>query len=282
MDQTLESTLAQELLQQLPIGIVMTDSTGQVIWRNATMQSLLTTDIPPDQSTTLMSQAILPFLDAQGTFPLAGAESEDRKWLKHISVELAGGHHAHVYQDVTEAKFFQLERDNLVEQLRAQAPIDPLTGLLTEHALLQGLQPLVSLSRRYDKPLSVALIAVDNLLSAQIEGNPLSADLVLVAISQLLKDQMRWADLIAKMDDDRFLLVLPETTRDAAIKLVEKLEPKLRQLDAPEMSPGQLSLDVRFSVTEWTRTDDAKRLIKRCRADLNSGTGAYATTHAVA
>lgn len=282
MDQTLESALAQELLQQLPIGIMMTDPTGQVIWRNATMQSLLTTDIPIDQSTALMAQAILPFLNVQGTFPLSGRETEDRKWLKHISVELSGGHHAHVYQDVTEAKFFQLERDQLVEQLRAQAPNDPLTGLLTEHALLQGLQPLVSLSRRYEKPLTIALIAVDNLDSARIEGNPLSADLVLVAISHLLKDQMRWADLIAKMDDNHFLLVLPETNREAASKLMEKLDPKLRQLEAPEMTQGHINLNVRYSVTEWTLTDDARRLIKRCRAELNSSSSAYTTNNEVA
>lgn len=268
MDQPLAQTLAQEILAKLPDGILITDSEHHVIWRNDAMQSLLCADMPaenPDQP--LFETAILPFLTAQGTFPLFDGDSEQQRWLHHSSLALDNGQRVHIYKDISETKYFQRERDHLIEQLRSYVSIDPLTGLLTESALVQGLEPLVSLSRRYDKPLSLAVLTLANLDQLHIEGRPLDSDLVRVAVSQILKDQMRWADLIAITAVGQFVLVLPETTKESAQRLADKLHSKLSPLpSSAELSLPQVDLHSSIHVTEWTRSDSAQTLLARALA----------------
>lgn len=264
MDQPVELPVAQEILAKLPIGVLVTDSHQQLCWHNDAMQALLTADLPASTGTEqLLNESILPFLSAQGTFPLINQCDEQQKWLHHSSFPLSNGHQAHLYMDVTEAKYFQQERDRLVDQLRTTASIEPLTGLLTEHALLQGLDPLVSLSRRYDKDLTLAVITIKNIDTLLLDDKPLGQDLILVAVSQLLKDQMRWADLIACTETNRFVLVLPETNKTAAEQLVNKLESKLTSLESDELSLPKLALNIHINVTEWIRTDNAQSLLQR-------------------
>lgn len=268
MDQPLAQSLAQEILAKLPDGILITNSEHQVTWRNHAMQSLLSADLPAgDPGEPLFETTILPFLSAQGTFPLFDAESERQRWLHHSSLALDDGQRVHIYKDVSETKYFQRERDHLIEQLSSYVIVDPLTGLLTESALVQGLEPLVSLSRRYDKPLSLAVLTLANLDQLHIEGRPLDSDLVRVAVSQILKDQMRWADLIAITNDGQFVLVLPETTRESAQRLADKLHNKLSPLpSSAELSLPQVDLRSQIQVTEWTRSDSAQTLIARALA----------------
>lgn len=269
MDFTIEAGIAQKLLSSLPIGVMTATPAGEVTWINEAMRSLLgieggrTADLSESVRSTVQT-----FISARGTFPVLDQQQSGQKWLKHSMIRLGETAVAHVYEDVTEAKDFQQERDQLAETVRRQSATDALTGLLTQHALMQGLQPLVSLSRRYDKPLSVVMIGLRNLEAIDKQGGkPGSAD-VLVGVSRLLKDQMRWADLIGRYAADEFLLVLPETDKAAAGKLVEKLDGALAQY-----SPASASVKVGFvyGVTEWTKGDDVNRLLKRAQDALREG-----------
>jgi GGDEF domain-containing protein len=44
----------------------------------------------------------------------------------------------------------------------------------------------------------------------------------MAAASTLLKDSIRWADNVGRSGDGEFLLILPETTAVAALKLAQK------------------------------------------------------------
>ncbi len=45
-----------------------------------------------------------------------------------------------------------------------------------------------------------------------------------------MKDQTRWADLVGCNDGHDFLLILQDTTRESALRLVEKLSVHLERL----------------------------------------------------
>lgn len=267
---TIEPSTAQELLSSLPIGIVTATPAGEVTWINDAMKALLGIEAGKPVELGEATRATLQtFLGARGTFPVLEGQQNGQKWLKHTMLRLggAGGLVAHIYEDVTEAKDFQQERDQLAETVRRQSTTDALTGLLTQHAIMQGLQPLVSLSRRYDKPLSVVMIRLQHLEALDRQGGkPSSAD-ALVGISRLLKDQMRWADLIGRYSSDQFLLVLPETDKQAAGKLVEKLDGALSQYAAS--AAGRVGF--LYGVTEWIKGDDVNRLLKRAQDEIREG-----------
>ena len=136
----------------------------------------------------------------------------------------------HYYLDTTDQQNALGDRDRLHEELAQHTTRDAVTGLPNRQALLQGLEPLVSRSRRYHNPLSVIRLRIDNLADIDTEFGKGNSETALTAVSQMLKDQMRWADLIGRFDNDEFLLVLPETAADAANYLLEKLRQRLSDL----------------------------------------------------
>jgi len=84
--------------------------------------------------------------------------------------------------------------------------------------------------------------------------------------ARLLRDQVRWADLIGRRDAEELLLVLPETDAFAAVQLVHKLEDVLSRNVAN--GEARMRLAVQFGVAEWRRGDNVGFLLERARADI--------------
>jgi GGDEF domain-containing protein len=80
----------------------------------------------------------------------------------------------------------------------------------------------------------------------------------------LLRDQTRWADLLGCNDNHDFLLILQETTRESALRLVEKLTTHLERISATVSSP----VGACYGVTHCLRDDDPESLLERAEAAL--------------
>ncbi len=92
---------------------------------------------------------------------------------------------------------------------------------------------------------------------------------MLISISHLLNDQLRWADIIGRLNETDFLLVLPETHADDANKVVENMKEKLGQLNIPDVEPSDFEITAQFGVAEWRKGDDMGLLLMRARNILD-------------
>lgn len=167
---------------------------------------------------------------------------------------------ARMLHEVTDLLRLQAENRRLQDELDAQALKDRTTGLLNPRGLLVALEPQVSRSRRYGNPLSMAVL--------QVTGEHIG-ERQLVSLAQLLKDQLRWADLVGYGGDGEYILALPETRLDDALKLAGKLTDLMAARFGDELLPT-------FGVVEWGRTDSAQSLLKRARAALGRARAAEA------
>ncbi|MEJ2687589.1 MAG: diguanylate cyclase, partial [Gammaproteobacteria bacterium] len=177
------------------------------------------------------------------------------RYLKVSAVSLAGdddGHRAQVlvYRDVTAETRLRTQVEHLNQALEAETTSDPATGLLNRRGLLLALEPQVARSRRYERPLSVIV--------AELAGER-GPDPWLTGASRLLKDQLRWADLVAHTEHGRFVIALPETDSGHAETLGVKLGGLLGELCAQDGSSPQ----VRVGVSSWRRSDSATALLRR-------------------
>ena len=86
-------------------------------------------------------------------------------------------------------------------------------------------------------------------------------------ISQMLKDQLRWADQIGMIDDNTFLIILPETSYSAAKELATKLAN-----DRTALADRHADWIIKFGAAAWQRGDDPGKLLNRLKVDqqLNS------------
>jgi len=181
----------------------------------------------------------------------------DERWLAVETVAIGDADViARFYLDVTEKMRLKKERDALAVELSEQALHDErLTGLLSRYGILVTMGPMVARSRRYNGPLSIIAMSVDN---------EEDRDTVLRKLSFLLKDQTRWADLVGCNSTRDFILVLQETSRDSALQLVEKLSARLASMNEDAAEPILAS----YGIAQCEKNDDADSLLERAEAAL--------------
>jgi GGDEF domain-containing protein len=97
--------------------------------------------------------------------------------------------------------------------LLKRAGSDPDTGLLDRAGLESRLEPELSRSRRYGRPLAVAvLVPVAPPLPDQLR-----------ACASLIRVRLRAPDLVGHLGGGNFALVMPECTADNATMAVQRL-----------------------------------------------------------
>lgn len=251
---------ATQLLEHAPVGILLLEG-GAIRWFNQTLLTLL--DLKPVQLTgkdslSLGSELRGVLIDPPELFML---QRDDQRWLRCQRQPMENGA-AHFYIDVTEAQRLRLERDKLAENLQELTTRDPLTGLPNLRALMQGLEPLIARSRRYNNPLSLIHLGI-TLTGGDQTGILAQQDNACLRVGQLLKDQMRWADIIGRLDGSEFLLILPETSEEAARQLAEKLGNMVAALALTDAEGHTLHLQPYLGVAGYAKGDDSKRLLLR-------------------
>ena len=166
--------------------------------------------------------------------------------------------------DVGPLHLLMQERELLRDELREAIAIDEVTGMPNKVALLKCLESQISRSRRYNNPLSIVILRVNDL--EQLDETQ-SAKLFL-PISHLLNDQVRWADMVGKLSNSDFLLVLPETAADACKNLTDNLNNRLNDLSLPEDLPANYKISTSFGYAEWAKGDDLTLLMQKARKML--------------
>ena len=197
-------------------------------------------------------------------------DASDR-WYECISQKLSGVDGLAELSCFVDATHHE-ERDSLrriYSDLHDPERIDPVTGLFKKAAVRQELTAQVSRSRRYNNPLSIIMLRI----ALQDEEQPVVAELerqrALRNISRMLRDKLRWVDIVGCWGKSEFLLVLPETPAEPATNLAKKIRGYIERLK-PVHEPVEPVLPVRIGVTEWRRGDDPKSLVGRVEQELHA------------
>ena len=128
-------------------------------------------------------------------------------------------------------RIVKLMRD--AEVAAAQATIDPDTGMLNRRSFHARGAIEVQKARRYGRPLSVLLIDADTLPVIEDMYGPDGGATVLRALTSSVFAGTRVCDLVARIDAEQFAILLPETNRDGAQLLAERLRQKISDLAVP-------------------------------------------------
>jgi len=113
----------------------------------------------------------------------------------------------------------------------AEVITDELTGLYNRRYLNKALEENLSLAK--SEGLSLAIILLDLNLFGEF-GNRLdhlTANFVLETIGELLKTTFRDSELLGRYGEDKFLVILPKTSRESAYSLTEELRLAIQSLE---------------------------------------------------
>ncbi|HUX13072.1 MAG TPA: diguanylate cyclase [Spirochaetia bacterium] len=131
------------------------------------------------------------------------------------------------------------------------AVVDELTGLYNRRYLGDALRRELNRSKRYQIPLSVLFLDLDNFKQVNDSYGHQAGDDVLRGFAAFLRHYLRSEDIAARYGGEEFLVVMPQTDLAGALKLGARL------LSAVETDPIHSEIHVTFSGGIATYPDHA-------------------------
>jgi diguanylate cyclase (GGDEF)-like protein len=119
----------------------------------------------------------------------------------------------------------------LQREYRRNAMIDGLTGLYNRRWLDDALPRFVRRYARGEQPFAVLMIDVDYFKRFNDSYGHAAGDQVLVSVGQTLRGNLRPADLVARYGGEEFIVILPDTTAEAAGIVAERLREAVAALE---------------------------------------------------
>lgn len=149
------------------------------------------------------------------------------------------------------------------------ARTDPLTGIANRRYFYERAQLAVNQSKRSGRPISLAFMDLDDFKPLNDMWGHSHGDQILLMITQGLSNNIRNIDLAARLGGDEFGLLLPDTDRVSAVKVVEKLQGILLELMATQGYPITFSFGIASFVSAPESVDllinKADRLMYRAK-----------------
>jgi diguanylate cyclase (GGDEF)-like protein len=112
-----------------------------------------------------------------------------------------------------------------------RAASDVLTGLPNRRAADEALKRMVAQAGRTISPLSAVLLDLDRFKQVNDLHGHDRGDQALAAVGQILSAGMRASDFAARYGGEEFLLLLPDTDRQGAREVAEKLRLAIEHAD---------------------------------------------------
>lgn len=109
------------------------------------------------------------------------------------------------------------------------ASTDLLTSLPNRRSFDYDLEKYKTVALRYKRPLSLMMIDIDNFKSINDVYGHQAGDLVLRKVAKVIKSAVRDSDTVYRYGGEEFVVLLPETTKEGAVRVAEKILESVRK-----------------------------------------------------
>ena len=124
------------------------------------------------------------------------------------------------------------------------AVTDDLTQVYNYRFLKSALRREIKRAGRFRQNLSIIMIDVDNLKSYNDRHGHLRGSFLLKQIASRFSSQVRSFDLVAKYGGDEFTIILPQTDREGAMVVAERMRASVAEHTFPLAEPGQITVSL--------------------------------------
>ncbi|SMC23563.1 diguanylate cyclase [Andreprevotia lacus DSM 23236] len=127
--------------------------------------------------------------------------------------------------DQAQEKIAQLE--NELREISEKIRVDQLTGALNRRGMEEAYDTETARALRSGKPLSLALLDIDNFKQLNDSRGHAAGDAALTHLVAVIKDLLRPTDVVARYGGEEFVLLLPETRIEEAVPTLQRLQREL-------------------------------------------------------
>lgn len=149
-------------------------------------------------------------------------------------------------------------KEQLLEQLHLKATRDVLTGTYNRQEGINIINKEISRALRYKHPLTLIFLDIDHFKAINDKYGHDVGDKALVAISEILKNVMRFSDYVIRWGGEEFVIILPETAKENVVSLVTKIQVMMLSVEIKD-----ISLTASFGITEYIASESIEEFIQR-------------------
>lgn len=174
---------------------------------------------------------------------------------------------------------------NMEDMLREGAGTDIVTGVVNEASFREFFRVVIAESLRAKKQGALMYVTVTNYAAAMSTHGFNPTESMMAGLATLLGKIARTSDLVARLGDDTFCVMLQHTNWDKCLPVAEKIATQAPNI-AVMVNQGAMSPEVEISATNFPQGDlDHLHILDHservpyttvadlARTDVNSGTG---------
>lgn len=150
-------------------------------------------------------------------------------------------------------------RKTLEERLERAATRDSLTGALNRAGMTPQLESTIAGAQRQSDPVAVVMFDIDRFKPVNDTHGHALGDAVLQRVVALATDRLRGSDSLARWGGEEFLILLPATDLEGAIRVAEAVSEEIAQAAFPHGEP----LTISAGAAELSRDEDVDALLQR-------------------
>jgi diguanylate cyclase (GGDEF)-like protein len=148
-----------------------------------------------------------------------------------------------------------LQNLRLGESLKKLAVTDDLTQVYNFRFLKTALRREIRRAGRFSQRLALVFIDVDNLKTYNDRNGHLRGSFLLRELAGLFAQHVREFDLVAKYGGDEFTLILPQTDREGACAVAERMRSVVASHTFPLAQTGAITVSLGVAVFPDDATD---------------------------
>ena len=123
------------------------------------------------------------------------------------------------------------------------------------------------MARRHQQPLSLLMLDIDHFKRVNDSHGHAAGDQILKAVATSIKNQLRNVDMVFRFGGEEFLILLSNTSREAAAMVGERLRYSSQMADY-QVEGKQIELTVSLGCSTLLPAESADSLLRRADSAL--------------
>ena len=161
-----------------------------------------------------------------------------------------------VFRNITERRKAETALHNAKEELQTQAHTDPLTSLYNRRYFMQRLTEEAERLRRHNNLLSVLIFDLDHFKKVNDNfGHDVGDEIIKMVARKTIK-ATRLTDVAARLGGEEFAMLLPETDREGAVKLANRLRKSIAGAQVITKYKQQVTITASIGIATVNRIGD--------------------------
>jgi diguanylate cyclase (GGDEF)-like protein len=190
-------------------------------------------------------------------------------WISNAMVQALSSGAFYLLMLLNGFGYLLLSREQQQQELARLSVVDPLTDVPNRRGVFNALAPWMALARRPGLPTALVMIDFDQFKRVNDSYGHPAGDIVLRAVVDICKRQLRDSDQLGRMVGVEFALLLPRTNLAEAVLVAERIRAAIAASPV-KTERAMIAMTASFGVTTIRAEDSTVSLFKRADEALRT------------